>query len=330
MARGGDRKPETVLPVRGQENDNVTMTMRPLHRTRTLVGRGLLLALFAVAAPAAAAPPPLPAIADPVSPEHHAGKVVFVELVTPDLGAAKRFYGGLFGWTFRDIDAGGTPYAEAMLDGDPVGGMLQRSVPAGEQRQPAWLTYFAVRDVDATEQAAVQQGAKVLFTPHSIPDRGRETVLADPQGAVFALLASSSGDPPDLLADPGDWIWTSLITSDPDTDAGFYQTLLGYDVFELPAENGAQHLMLASDGFSRASVNPLPANRPNVHPRWLNYVRVEDAAASVAKVQALGGRVLVAPRLEPDGGTVALVADPQGAPFGLLEWSETESKDAPK
>jgi uncharacterized protein len=53
-----------------------------------------------------AAPLQLPALVEPASPEHHAGKIVFVELVTPDLAAAKQFYAGLFGWTFRDIQAG--------------------------------------------------------------------------------------------------------------------------------------------------------------------------------------------------------------------------------
>ena len=46
---------------------------------------------------------------------------------------------------------------------------------------------------------------------------------------MFAVLASSSGDPPDRLADPGEWIWSALITTDPDTDAMFYKTLFGYD-----------------------------------------------------------------------------------------------------
>jgi predicted enzyme related to lactoylglutathione lyase len=157
-----------------------------------------------------------------------------------------------------------------------------------------------------------------------LPDRGREAVLADPQGAVFAVLASSSGDPPDYLAEPGDWIWSSLITRDPDTDAAFYQTLFGYEVYDLPgeAEAGAEHFMLASDGYSRASVNPLPETRPNMHPHWLNYVRVDDAAATAANVVALGGRVLVEPRPDRQGGKIALVADPQGAPFGLLEWTD--------
>ena len=306
--------------------------MQP-NRARHVFRQGLLAALLVVAgaAPAMAASPlQLPALVEPASQEHHVGKVIFVELVTPDLAAAKQFYAGLFGWTFRDIQAGRTKYAEASLDGRPVAGLIHRDVPAGERRQPAWLSFIAVRDVDAAKNIALQHGAKVLFEPHSIPNRGREAVFADPQGAIFAVLASSSGDPPDVLAAPGEWIWSSLITSDPDADAAFYQTLFDYEVFDLPADEGAQHLLLASENYLRASANTLPANRPNIHPHWLNYVRVEDAVKMTAKLVALGGRVLVEPRVDRHGGKVAVVADPLGAPFGLLEWPDIESKEVTK
>ncbi len=292
----------------------------------------LLAALFSIAAalPATAAGLEFPPLVAPASDEHHVGKVIFVELVTPDLAAAKAFYGGLFGWTFSDIVAGKSEYAEAALDGIPVAGLIHRDIPPGEQRQPAWLTFMAVRDVDAAAATAVKEGAKVLFEPHTVPNRGRQAVFQDPQGAVFAVLASSSGDPPDVLADPGEWIWSSLITRDPDTDAAFYQSLFDYEVFDLPAAEGAQHLLLATDNYARASANTLPANRPDVHPRWLNYVRVEDTEKTVAKLVTLGGRVLVAPHVDRHGGKIAVVADPQGAPFGLLEWPDSESKEVPK
>jgi uncharacterized protein len=301
-------------------------------RARLTFGQGLLAALLGVAgvAQVLAAPPQLPALVEPASEEHHVGKVIFVELVTPDLAAAKQFYAGLFGWTFRDFQTGKTKYAEASLDGRPVAGLIHKDVPAGEHRQPAWLTFIAVRDVDAAKKAALQGGAKVLFEPHNFPDRGREAVFADPQGAIFAVLASSSGDPPDVLAAPGEWIWSSLITTDPDSDAAFYQALFDYEVFDLPADAGAQHLMLASEDQARASANSVPASMPNMHPHWLNYVRVEDAVKATAKLVALGGRVLVEPRVDRHGGKVALVADPLGAPFGLLEWTETDSKEVTK
>jgi len=305
--------------------------MQP-NQVRHFFRHGLLAVLLGVAgaAPVMASPSELPALVEPASQEHHVGKVIFVELVTPDLATAKQFYAGLFGWTFSDVQVGGRQYAEASLDGYPVAGLIQRDIPVGEHRQPAWLTFIAVHDVDAAKQIALQHGAKVLFEPHSIPNRGRQAVFADPQGAIFAVLASSSGDPPDVLAAPGEWIWSSLITSNPDTDAAFYQTLFDYEVFELPADEGAQHLMFASDNYARASANTLPANKPNAHPHWLNFVRVEDTDKMTAKVVALGGRVLVEPRVDRHGGKVAVVADPLGAPFGLLEWPDTESKEVPK
>jgi predicted enzyme related to lactoylglutathione lyase len=305
--------------------------MQP-NRVRHFFRQGLLAALLVIvgAVPVMASPLQLPALFEPASQEHHVGKVIFVELLTPDLNAAKQFYAGLFGWTFRDIQAGGTAYAEASLDGHPVAGLIHKEVAAGEHRQPAWLTFIAVRDVDATRMIALQHGAKVLFEPHSIPNRGREAVFADPQGAIFAALASSSGDPPDVLASPGEWIWSSLITRDPDADAAFYQMLFDYEVFDLPAGEGSQHLMLASDNYARASANTLPENRPNTHPHWLNFVRVEDAVKMTEKLVALGGRVLVEPRVDRHGGKVAIVADPMGARFGLLEWPDTENKEVLK
>ena len=279
------------------------------------------------AMPAMAAPIVLPPVVEPVSQEQHIGKIIFVELATPDLAASKRFYGELLGWTFKDIQSGETEYSEAFHHGFPVAGLIHKELPADEHRQPAWLSFFSVRDVNAVTSIAVQNGAKVLFEPHDIPNRGEEAVIADPQGAVFAVLHSSSGDPQDVLVEPGEWIWNSLHTTDPDTDAAFYQKLFNYEVFDLSSGKSLQHLLLASDNTARASANPLPENKPHVHPHWLNYVRVDDADDMAEKVVALGGRVLVEPHKDRHGGKVAVVADPMGAPFGLFEWPDTESKE---
>ena len=306
--------------------------VQPDQRRHFLLKQWLLAILLSVACalPVMAAPVQLPAIVAPPSQELHVGKLIFVQLVTPELATTKKFYAGLFGWEFRDIQIGEKNYAAAFLDGRLVAGLVHKNVPAGEHRQPAWLGFFAVGDVDAAKKIALQNGAKVLFEPHDIPGRGRVAVFADPQGAVFAVLASSSGDPPDVLAAPGESIWSSLLTSDPDTDAAFYQALFGYEVFELPSSDGTRHLLFASENYARASANKLPANRPKAHPHWLNYVRVRDAAKMTEKVVALGGRVLVEPRIDRHGGKIAVVTDPMGAPFGLLEWPDTESKEVIK
>ena len=301
---------------------------------RQILRRGSISALLGATclATLVAASFELPPINVPATQERHPGKVIWVDLVTPDLDGAKHFYGGLFGWTFRDISTGQPDknYALALLDGQPVGGLFHRSVPTGQQRHPAWLTFLSVRDVGAAERVVLARGGKVLSKPRTYRERGRQAVFADPQGSVFAVLQSSSGDPPDVLAAPGEWIWSSLITTDPGAAAGFYQTLFGYEVFDLPSNDGRQHLLLASDNYARASVNSLPPDVSKPHPHWLNFVRVVNAKDAAAKVAALGGRVLVEPHSDRHGGMIAVVADPSGAPFGLFEWADTESKEVTK
>ena len=132
------------------------------------------------------------------------------------------------------------------------------------------------------------------------------------------------------LAAPGEWIWSSLLAQDPDKDAAFYQTLFGYDVFDVPSDDGLDHVILSTDDYARASVNALPSHSSRRHPHWLNFVRVVDAVDAAAKAVALGGRVLVEPHVDRHGGKVAIVADPTGAPFGLMEWSDTDSRREPK
>lgn len=259
-----------------------------------------------------------------VPSEHHPGKVVWVDLVTPDLIGAEHFYGALFGWTFKSTHPGNTDYAIAMVDGRPIAGLLQRALPAGGKRQPAWLTFIAVPDLQTATQAALAHGARMLAPAKTYPRRGSQAVFADPQGAVFAMLASASGDSPDYLAVPGEWIWSSLLTSQPVESADFYKAVFGYEVFDLPNDDEAQHVILASDDYARAGIHSLPPGHR--HPHWLNFVRVSDAQQATAQAVALGGRVLVQPYVDRHGGHVAVIADPAGAPVGVMEWTDSDSK----
>jgi len=272
----------------------------------------------------------VPALLQPTNPETHIGKIVFVELVTPDLNIAKRFYSSLFGWSFQTTQINNSDYAQATMNGYPVAGLIQKTIPDNELRQSAWLTFISVANVDAARSIALQHGAKILVEPRDVPNRGRQAVFADPQGAVFAVLASTSGDPADGLSEPGEWIWSSLISSDPDNAASFYQAIFDYEIFETNPVPGQEHLIMASTKYARASVNSLPTIAPNRHSHWINFVRVSDAVAMAARVVSLGGRVLVEPRIDRQGGKVAIVTDPGGAPFGLLEWPDGEQQEVAK
>ncbi len=277
---------------------------------------------------AQAAPVSLPPIVTPPNQEQHVGKPVFEELVTPDLAAAEKFYGGLFGWQFQSVPGLAAPYATAMLNGMNVAGLVEKPLPGAEHRQSAWLSFLAVTNVVDSVSVATAQGGRTLMAAHEAPGRGQEALLADPQGAVFGILASSSGNPPDVLAEPGTFIWQSLHAGDPMREAAFYSKLFGYQVFGGPPDGDGQHVLLASETYARASINVIPANYAG-HGQWVSYVRVDDAAKAAAKAVTLGGSVLVPARTDRHGGMIAVVADPAGAPIGLFDWPENKTELTP-
>lgn len=113
------------------------------------------------------------------------GAFCWGQLNTNDTARAEAFYTALFGWTAKTGSDATMTYTEWLLGGAPIGGMM--AFPKGAQAPPYWLTHFEVADCDATAARAFSLGAKTYVPPTDIPGAGRFAVLADPQGATFAL-----------------------------------------------------------------------------------------------------------------------------------------------
>ena len=201
-------------------------------------------ATFAVllAAPASAAPilPPINAAGSgPSIP----GSFVWFDLITDDIAASRTFYGTVFGWTFRSLGDGTSAYTAIQLGQSDIGGML---VPAGERpTQARWISLISVADPAASARLTERRGGKVLVPPVAVPRRGTHAVLADPEGAVFGVVRSSTGDPPDVAVPDGDFFWVDLFCRDPATEAAFYRDLAGYEVSQFELEGkGISRLVL--------------------------------------------------------------------------------------
>ena len=124
------------------------------------------------------------------------GAVCWVELVSRDMDAAKRFYHDVFGWKHKsEMDADpGVPYTTFGLDGMPdfAGGLPM--VPSETRAEPSyWQPYFAVTDVDAMTKRATDRTATLLVGPIEAEGIGRWSVLQDPLGAVFGILQPPPG-----------------------------------------------------------------------------------------------------------------------------------------
>ena len=245
------------------------------------------------------------------------GKFIWADLVTDDVPKARDFYAQLFGWQFWD--AGN--YSIAMNQGQPLGGMFQKPRPANDPKaKPRWFGYISVPNVSKAERVVTKVGGRVLAPAKEFPKRGEQAVFADREGAIFGVMKSSAGDPEDVLAEPGDWIWIQLLSRDARTAAQFYRAVAGYEVMENNAPNRLNDYVLVSKGFARATVRTLATKRQDVNPTWLPYVRVKSVSDTVSKAKQLGGSVLIEPKPEVFEGGVAVLADPTGAAIGILEW----------
>jgi predicted enzyme related to lactoylglutathione lyase len=283
------------------------------------LGLVALIAIFNATAAHAASPPELPPLTTASGNPRLPGKFVWADLVTDDVAAARRFYGSLFRWSFRDY--GG--YVIAANDERPLCGIFQRTKPQDQpQAKPRWIGYLSVPNIKRAQRAVTAGGGRVIAAPQKFPNRGEQAIFTDPEGAVFGVIRSSAGDPEDFMADPGDWIWMQLLTRDGRKASEFYQEIAGYDILENTAAGSLSDYVLSSDGYARATVRTIPARMEQVRPAWLPFVRVSVLAEAVAQVERLGGTVLLAPNATVFDGKVAAIADPTGAAIGLIEWNE--------
>jgi uncharacterized protein len=111
------------------------------------------------------------------------GSVTWNENMTQDWDGNKKFYAEVYGYEFGDMGEEFS-YAIINLNGAPVAGIGK--APAGDA-PPAWVTYFAVSDTDATVAKVKELGGKVVKEAFDSP-QGRIAALADDQGAVFAVI----------------------------------------------------------------------------------------------------------------------------------------------
>ena len=296
-----------------------------IDRDRLLLTRRFsALALLLLAAGCTAVTVNLPPITETPTDERHNGKVVWRDLLTNTPQASRRFYGELFGWEFEEprlfVGVGsGDSYMLIRHNGRLIGGMVDTNALGKKENISQWITTISVADLDAAVERAAGAGGKVVNAPVSIGDRGRMAVVEDSTGALFAMIQTKDGDPADSEPAHNGWLWDELWTSDVDSATGFYRTVIGFEYTDHEIENvDRDYRVLTYADKPRAGVlrNPFENERPV----WVNYIRVGDPAAVTAKVERLGGRVLVEAQARPVGGEVAFIAGPSGAGVALQTW----------
>ncbi|GAA0475924.1 VOC family protein [Streptomyces sp. NPDC046215] len=264
-----------------------------------------------------------------VSAPYQPGTPCWVDLMVPDQQAALDFYRDLFGWQGEvgPPETGG--YAVCSLGGKPVAGIMTAMTPDGEVPDPplpsVWTTYLATDDLDATQSAVSSSGGTVVMPAMDVLTLGRMAVVADPSGALFGLWQSRDFAGAAVVNEPGAVIWSELNTSDPDAVTGFYAKSLG--VKTAPMEGAEGYFALEVDGRAvggmqgLGGIDGLPPGTPS---HWLTYFAVDDTDSTVDALVRAGGSVLKPP-FDMIAGRMAVVQDPQGGMFAVINASPPAS-----
>ena len=152
---------------------------------------------------------------------YNAGTFCWVDHLSPDASAAKRFYGALLGWEWPAGDG----YVHFSLGGQDVAGVYELEGAAAR-----WTSYVAVADADAAAARAGELGGVVVEAPFDIGDDGRRVVVADPVGAHVALWQARAQAGAELVNDLGCWCSNQLVAPEPEPAIAFYRELFGWEI----------------------------------------------------------------------------------------------------
>ncbi|MDO5676436.1 MAG: VOC family protein [Propionibacteriaceae bacterium] len=256
------------------------------------------------------------------------GSPTWIDLGTTDLDKSMAFYRDLFGWDFTTTGPEFGNYQ--MIDaGFPIGGLglnMDMEGNLDESLPVAWTIYLKTDDIAGALEKVAENGGTVFVPPMQIGDMGSMAIVAAPSGAAFGLWQSDTFDGFDTEGRPGASTWFETLTKDYDADAAFYAAVLGWDNVPMQGDAGDSE---APDNYGRYATNFageaataglceanawLPEGVPSF---WRVYFKVEDADATVARIQELGGSLLDGP-IDSPFGRVATVADSLGGSFQII------------
>jgi len=240
----------------------------------------------------------------------------WVDLSTSNIDEATRFYRELLGWTIEKADTPTGDYFIGKIGDQQVGGMM--AADPDWQRPPMWTVFFNVDDVDEVASAIEQAGGSILQKPFDIPE-ARIAVAADPTGAMFGLFGGPEIDGVWMTRDSGGVCWVETMTRDTAAAESFYATVFGWKA-ETQEMEGGSYTTFVLDGEMVAGMMAMPDEMDvSIPAHWGHYFTVLDCEDAAARVATLGGSVLK-PMTQLEMGRFAVVADPQGAVFQIMDF----------
>ena len=249
------------------------------------------------------------------------GAPAWLDLSSSDAQGSRDYYSKVFGWKVEvnpDPQYGG--YAMAQLNGKDVAGIGPAMSPGAPT---AWTVYIGVKNADETAKKATEAGGKVIAPVMNIGSQGRMLVIQDPSGGVLGAWEPGEMKGAGVMQAPNSMVWAELNSRGVDQAIPFYKEVFGWTEkkSEMP-EGQPPYSEFQQHGESvggATAMNPMvPAEVPSY---WLAYFGSDNVDKKYEEALAAGGKEMLPPMDFP-GGRFAIVQDPQGAAFGILDFKQ--------
>ena len=263
-----------------------------------------------------------------------AGVPCWVDTRQPDVEAAMHFYGGVFGWQFKDTaSAGDGRYVIATLNGQEAAAIMGPGSGVA-----AWNTYVSVDEADAAVRHLLTAGATLKSAPADAGWGGVQAVLADPEGVEFRIWQAGERPGAQAVNGPGGWNFSDLHATDTEAAAAFYTKAFGWQFDSLgfgtmirrpgygdhleatvdPNIRVRQSGALVPRGFEDA-VAWLASAAPGGQPQWHMTFTVADRDRTAKDAERLGAVLLG--QDDTEWTRTVLIRDPGGAVFTASQFT---------
>ena len=245
------------------------------------------------------------------------GAPCWVDLFTTDPEASEEFYGEIFGWTVDDPGPEFGGYVNFLRAGVQVGGCMRNDGSSGQPDM--WSVYLAVADAQAIVDDAAAHGGQTHVPPMPVADLGVMAMVADAGGAAIGLWQPGRHKGFGVYGETGAPSWFELHTRAYDASLDFYRQVFAWNLALTADTPEFRYSSLEIDGEPLAGIIDASKFLPDGVPaHWAIYFGVDDADATLERVEKLGGAV-VQPAEDTPYGRLAAAVDSTGAGFRLLQ-----------
>jgi predicted enzyme related to lactoylglutathione lyase len=203
-----------------------------------------------------------------------------------------------------------------------------QQIVAGLGRQPAemseagippmWTSYVNVDDLDVAAAAFVENGGNLVMPPMDVMEAGRMAYGMDPVGAPIGFWQPKNHRGADNFNEPGFMTWNELTTRNVREAIDFWTKVMPWTVVEMDMGGTAYQMVSLGDRLN-CGIMAMDETWPeDMASHWMVYFRVEDTEAAINRAIELGGDLRV-PAFDTQQGKVAIIADPQGGVFSIID-----------